>query len=1251
MFFFFRATLLDDCFTRFRLQSTFCHLLNVAGHSIMQPQSNADLIVLGRVRSAKINHRSVKKAFPIYRKAFWVARESIGLLQFFKNDQAPQAKGSVNASQIKSVSYGVDKQNKFFDLSVMLRGGFERRFRLVSREERDRWYEVLSGMAKQHSSQSQWHGILNVVHRRLAAASAAASYRFDVDLEGVNSGPHELMQYCVEAVDVGIDFTRLVAKTFAVSVKDTASLAGAAPAVPFSSVKLVLQTFAKSSAAADGQSAEVATALIRQLVKANTLYDPSSRQLTLSIILAEEGSNNGDVQFHHMSMHSVVSMLQSNVWRNPMIEGWLSRDPKTRSVLAQIQERMQCVTAAGGPSPQDGEPPATFSVSMQWGHGMEGVDEELLEDYLQTHVTGALLEIVLSALEELNREFPPASSSPPGAEGGMTTLQSASLLPSAAECFRRYLVGVAIRLDRDALEANARPAMDLLHRMWGDKTLNTSSIIVAKCRRTTGAPDSSMLRSLSSTFDTKPVFEQLRELVLTVRMSHAFNNGNATLSKTIGTRYGCHVNWESFAHSAFQLQPDLDAKQLPLLATCLTGHYADRLLRLARSLRATPCSGGSFFDQVFLRCISTIVLDFVCSVDYMRARPGAAAPSIRSGIFTDVMVLWPSIAAAQQQYAGVSEDSPDESSAARRTSVAFGGGGGAKLILSPPNGFVSVESFELEEASASTTRLSIAFTLCFPLLSPWMTGYFANPANMVPAPDRNAAAEDDDDGDTTSQEDEEGILQGLDFGNAIANERKIEAQVLNIHQVVNIVYDSQEGIDVQLKVSASVIQEAVDALQRVFEREGPISKHILIRILTSNLQRLRELFLLAISDGNIGCQSFGSTAANPSASKQGATTAANGVTGAESQQFHPDGPLDASLQSELANDANEASTVVYDVDARETVLGPLDRSSATELLRDYCEYVETESFIENSLSTVEGLRRTRTRAFPEAVSRAASPARMASRSRSQREGEAMPDEDGSGTGGVVVRSAPAVHVLSVRSSSDSDMAATQRSLQASANCSHGFDFESLATIALCVLLPNEARFATRSRRDVLWMGLENTGKSLLINSVHGVSHATHPTIGLTETIIAYEEWVLGCKELGGRVDFRRNWRQYMARVDEVHAIVFVVDVGRPSLYTEAAEYLDGVSRWPQFKKLPFLILFNNYRRDDRRSPKPSELYDALRLSAVEKHHPLQYCLCDVTVVHSANRSLHPDVKAGLHWICELLPKGTDGTLARPKHLR
>lgn len=208
-------------------------------------------------------------------------------------------------------------------------------------------------------------------------------------------------------------------------------------------------------------------------------------------------------------------------------------------------------------------------------------------------------------------------------------------------------------------------------------------------------------------------------------------------------------------------------------------------------------------------------------------------------------------------------------------------------------------------------------------------------------------------------------------------------------------------------------------------------------------------------------------------------------------------------------------------------------------------------------------------------------------------------------------------------------------------------YQSLARIALSELLPIDVVLAMKSRRDVLLIGLENTGKTLIQNLLRSVVRPTYPTIGVTECIVAYREWALNFKELGGRSELRKNWRQYIPLIGNVHAVVFVVDASATSTHTDAKRFLSDTLSHKSLAGRPVLLLLNNYRGN----PDAAIVVEQLQFESVTKkaHQPHCAATCDVTIVQH-RQLVDKGLATGLDWLCGALRDGSspDDTPQLPK---
>ena len=138
-----------------------------------------------------------------------------------------------------------------------------------------------------------------------------------------------------------------------------------------------------------------------------------------------------------------------------------------------------------------------------------------------------------------------------------------------------------------------------------------------------------------------------------------------------------------------------------------------------------------------------------------------------------------------------------------------------------------------------------------------------------------------------------------------------------------------------------------------------------------------------------------------------------------------------------------------------------------------------------------------------------------------------------------------------------------------------FDFHEIAAIVMLRLMPSEAVLAMQSRRSILVSGLENTGKTLVINSLRREVRRTFPSIGVTQTVVPFRSWCVHFKELGGRSwEQGTAWRHYIPRAGELQGVVFVVDSARPERLGESQQYMTELLDMPLVEGLPVLLLAN-----------------------------------------------------------------------------
>ena len=138
-------------------------------------------------------------------------------------------------------------------------------------------------------------------------------------------------------------------------------------------------------------------------------------------------------------------------------------------------------------------------------------------------------------------------------------------------------------------------------------------------------------------------------------------------------------------------------------------------------------------------------------------------------------------------------------------------------------------------------------------------------------------------------------------------------------------------------------------------------------------------------------------------------------------------------------------------------------------------------------------------------------------------------------------------------------------------------------------------FGYGKKASLLFLGLDDAGKTTLLHLLKNNSIITHlPTLYPNS-----EELVLGnitftTFDLGGHIQVRRVWKDYLPAAD---GIVFIVDMSDPSRFPEARKELESVLSDEDTANAPVLILANKI--DKPRAVSEQEIIYALNI-----HHLL-----------------------------------------------
>lgn len=106
----------------------------------------------------------------------------------------------------------------------------------------------------------------------------------------------------------------------------------------------------------------------------------------------------------------------------------------------------------------------------------------------------------------------------------------------------------------------------------------------------------------------------------------------------------------------------------------------------------------------------------------------------------------------------------------------------------------------------------------------------------------------------------------------------------------------------------------------------------------------------------------------------------------------------------------------------------------------------------------------------------------------------------------------------------------------------------------------------------LVVGLDQSGKTSVVSSLQLKPWQPQPTTHFSKpTLILYKEVLLRLYDLGGRLELRKAWTEYLP---EVHALVFVVDATGHRRHKDAAMALRRLLQHPCGKDKHVLVLAN-----------------------------------------------------------------------------
>lgn len=130
--------------------------------------------------------------------------------------------------------------------------------------------------------------------------------------------------------------------------------------------------------------------------------------------------------------------------------------------------------------------------------------------------------------------------------------------------------------------------------------------------------------------------------------------------------------------------------------------------------------------------------------------------------------------------------------------------------------------------------------------------------------------------------------------------------------------------------------------------------------------------------------------------------------------------------------------------------------------------------------------------------------------------------------------------------------------------------------------------------SIIFLGIDNAGKTTLLNLLKDTQTATKPTSHPTSTNIQIGKMNASVYDLGGHTTARKIWNEYQFYSDGVVFIIDAMDEGRFELVREA--YQSVMDQMVNNKKIPISVLVN----------KVDLVYEAYKGNAIDAQNYLEY---------------------------------------------
>lgn len=172
-------------------------------------------------------------------------------------------------------------------------------------------------------------------------------------------------------------------------------------------------------------------------------------------------------------------------------------------------------------------------------------------------------------------------------------------------------------------------------------------------------------------------------------------------------------------------------------------------------------------------------------------------------------------------------------------------------------------------------------------------------------------------------------------------------------------------------------------------------------------------------------------------------------------------------------------------------------------------------------------------------------------------------------------------------------------------------------------------FASKNPANVICIGLDNSGKSTVINSLKPDAKKTAetlPTVGFQLEKFTHNQTNFSVWDMSGQGRYRNLWEHYYPHT---HAIIFVIDSADPVRLCVVKDELKELLEHQSLVNNPIPILFFANKRDLPKAMKATGIADALELQLIIDRN---------WQIYETNAKDASTLKEGLKWLEDQLPK-------------